>query len=242
MPWLFDDEAVEALRFFTKLKCRLMPYLFAMACQARDTGVPVLRAMLLEFPTDPACDVLDRQYMLGDSLLVAPVFSEEGVVEYYLPPGRWTRLLTGEIVTGPGWRRETHDALSLPLLVRPGALVALGAQDSRPDYDYREGVTFHLYELEAGGEARSSVPDLAGETRLTLVAKRAGQEVTLRAEGAATNWQALLVNCRSVVSVTGGSASVEEQGTRIVPAVGAKRVTVALGGSNSPGRGTKVPV
>ena len=55
----------------------------------------MMRAMLLEFPDDPACDYLDRQYMLGDALLVAPIFTPDGMVDYYLPAGRWTNFLTG---------------------------------------------------------------------------------------------------------------------------------------------------
>jgi alpha-D-xyloside xylohydrolase len=60
VPWLFAEEAVAVLRFFTKLKCRLMPYLYGAACEAHETGVPVMRAMLLEFPDDPTCAHLDR--------------------------------------------------------------------------------------------------------------------------------------------------------------------------------------
>ena len=112
VPWLFDEEAVNVLRKFTKLKSCLMPYLFARALEAREKGTPLMRAMLLEFPDDPTCDYLDRQYMLGESLLVAPVFSEDNTVSYYLPTGRWTNFFTGEIITGPGWQRETHDFMS----------------------------------------------------------------------------------------------------------------------------------
>ena len=79
VPWNYDDEACDVLRFFTKLKCRLMPYLFGAAVQAHREGIPVMRAMALEFPRRPACDTLDRQYMLGGSILVAPVFSEDGL-------------------------------------------------------------------------------------------------------------------------------------------------------------------
>ena len=61
VPWLYDEEAVDVLRFFTKLKCRLMPYLFGAACEAHHQGIPVMRAMLVEFPHDPGCDYLDRQ-------------------------------------------------------------------------------------------------------------------------------------------------------------------------------------
>lgn len=120
VPWVYDDEAVEVLRFFTKLKHRLMPYLWSKAVEAHETGVPMMRSMHLEFPDDPACDTLDRQYMLGDALLVAPIFSSDGSVDYYVPEGKWSHLLTGEEVVGPRWVRETHDFLSLPLLVRPG--------------------------------------------------------------------------------------------------------------------------
>jgi alpha-D-xyloside xylohydrolase len=101
-----------------------MPYLNEAAVEANATGIPMMRPMVLEFPDDPACTYLDRQYMLGPDLLVAPVFDADGDVAYYVPAGRWTRLLDGEAVEGPGWRRERHGMTSLPLLVRPGAAIA----------------------------------------------------------------------------------------------------------------------
>ena len=96
--WLYDEEAVDVLRHFTRLKNRLMPYLYGAAVTAHVRGVPVMRAMPLAFPEDRGCDTLDRQYMLGDSLLVAPVLSSDGVVDYYLPAGRWTNLLNGNVI------------------------------------------------------------------------------------------------------------------------------------------------
>jgi alpha-D-xyloside xylohydrolase len=117
MPWLFDDEAVDVLRFFNQLKTRIMPYLMDVAGEAHAHGWPMLRAMVLEFPDDLTCRYLDTQYMLGSALLVAPVFREDGEVSYYLPPGEWRHLLTGQTVSGPGWRTERYDYLSLPLWV-----------------------------------------------------------------------------------------------------------------------------
>ncbi len=136
VPWAYDDEAVDVLRFFTKLKHRLMPYLWEKALEAAETGAPMMRSMHVEFPSDPACDTLDRQYMLGDKLLVAPVFSFDGSVTYYVPEGTWTHLISRETVTGPKWVTETHSALSMPILVRPGSELRLGTRDDRPDYDY----------------------------------------------------------------------------------------------------------
>ncbi len=117
MPWLFDDEAIEVLRFFNHLKARLMPYLLDMGREASEYGWPMMRAMILEFPDDPTCRYLDTQYLLGSALLVAPVFHAEGKVTYYLPAGEWRNLLTGEIANGGTWRTETHDYFSLPLWV-----------------------------------------------------------------------------------------------------------------------------
>lgn len=120
VPWLYGEEAVAVTRRFCELKERLVPYLTRLGREAASTGIPLLRPMLLEFPEDPVCRTLDRQYMLGDALLVAPVMSADGEVEYYLPAGSWTHLLSGETRQGPGWFRETCAYDTLPLYVREG--------------------------------------------------------------------------------------------------------------------------
>ncbi len=118
MPWLFDEEAIDVLRFFNELKSHLMPYILDAARESSAHGWPVLRAMTLEFPDDYNCRYLDMQYMLGSALLVAPVFSPTGDVAYYLPEGEWLNLLTGETAQGNCWRKEKHGYLSIPLWVR----------------------------------------------------------------------------------------------------------------------------
>ncbi|MEU7280624.1 alpha-xylosidase [Streptomyces sp. NPDC045431] len=186
VPWEFGDEAVDVARRFTELKHRLMPYLYGAAVEAHRTGVPLMRPMLLEFPDDPGCRTLDRQYMLGPDLLVAPVFTTEGDVEFYLPEGVWTHLLTGETVTGPGWRRERHGFDSLPLYVRPGAVLPLGADDQRPDGDWTAGLTL-LVAPGAGATAGGrtvAVPDHAGAPAATYgVVRTADGAVRVRARG-----------------------------------------------------------
>jgi alpha-D-xyloside xylohydrolase len=143
VPWLFDDgteapgqSAVDVTRRFTKLKLALMPYLYRVGIEAHETGTPFMRPMQLEFAGDPTVDYLDRQYLLGHDLLVAPVFSAAGDVQYYLPAGVWTNHLTGEQATGPQWRTEQHGFDSLPIWVREGAVLVTGSRDDRPDYDY----------------------------------------------------------------------------------------------------------
>ena len=124
--------------------------------------------MMLEFPDDPACDMLDRQYMLGDSLLVAPIFRKDGEVQYYLPDGTWTSLLDGGKVEGDHWQTEIHDFMSLPLMVRPGTVLPLGAHDDRPDYDYLDGVELHVYQLADGESETVEIPDTKGNVAATF--------------------------------------------------------------------------
>ncbi|MFF1714686.1 alpha-xylosidase [Streptomyces sp. NPDC058268] len=176
VPWEFGDEAVDVTRQFTRLKHRLMPYLYGAAAEAHHTGVPLMRPMLLEFPDDPTARVLDRQYMLGPDLLVAPVFSADGFVEYYLPQGTWTHLLTGEHVQGPAWRRERHGFDSLPLYVRPGAVLPLGSDTQRPDGDWLDGLT--LLVTPDAHQVTVTVPDHAGRPA-------AAYQVTREATGTA---------------------------------------------------------
>ena len=174
VPWVFDEEAVEVTRVFTRLKMRLMPYLYRLGIEAASTGVPIMRPMPLEFPHDPAVAYLDRQYMLGPDLLVAPVFSASGDVEFYLPEGTWTSLLTGESVEGGRWVRERHGFTSLPLYARPGAVLPWGAREDRPDYDYLDGLTLRIFPGGAGtAEIAVTTPD--GRTQV-LTADRS--EVT----------------------------------------------------------------
>lgn len=179
VPWAFDEEAVDVLRVFTRLKMRLMPYLAAMSQEVHDAGTPIMRPMVLEFPDDPATTHLELQYMLGDRLLVAPVLSASGEVTFYVPPGRWTSLLDGSTLTGPAWVRQTHGFDSLPLLVRPDTVLPVGAVDDRPEYDYADGVTLELFELADGHASEVAVPRPHGESARFRIT-RDGAEVTVR--------------------------------------------------------------
>ncbi|KAF8469110.1 glycoside hydrolase family 31 protein [Kalaharituber pfeilii] len=147
VPWTVDEESSDVLRTFTNLKCRLMPYLYTQAMLSTESGLPVsLRAMFIEFPDDPTSYFLDRQFMIGDSLLAAPVFTESGEVTFYLPKGRWTNFFTGDKVDGPGWRTETHGFLTLPLYVREGSVLILGrVGEKRTVYDWTRDVEVRVY-------------------------------------------------------------------------------------------------
>jgi alpha-D-xyloside xylohydrolase len=229
IPWAYDDEACDVLRLFTKLKCRLMPYLWSAALQAHREGVPMMRAMVLEFPGDPGCDTLDRQYMLGDSLLVAPVFTEDGTVDYYLPAGRWTNLLTGLVHEGPVWRRERHGFLSLPLMVRPNTVLPLGAMDNRPDYDYAAGVTFRVYELADGAELTCEVSTLQSSECVRLSVHRVGNRVTAHVAGEpSAQWQLQLAGTHGTSAENGARTVSDPLGIMVGPAEGSNQIELVL--------------
>jgi len=201
VPWNYDEEAVGVLSKFTKLKCSLMPYLFRMAIQAREKGTPMIRAMMLEFPNDPGCDYLDLQYMLGDSLLVAPVFSHDGSVKYYVPEGRWTNLLSGKVVEGPRWVQETHAFMSLPLLVRPNSVIPISSRNDRPDYDYSDGITLQVYQLEAGNSVQVEIPSLDGKIETIFEIEHRRSNIHFQRQGSSNKWNVALPGITSIAGV-----------------------------------------
>ena len=194
-----------------------MPYLYTGALEASAKGVPLMRAMLLEFPHDPTCETLDRQYMLGPSLLVAPVMSQNGKVSYYLPAGRWTNFFSGEVIEGGGWQQETHGFMSLPLMARPNSVIPLGECEDRPDYDYGDGVTLQVYQLEDGKTASAVIPSLTGAVAATFTLTRQGRTITVERQGKIKRWQVLLVGIHVVDTVDGGKVENDSRGALVSP-------------------------
>ncbi len=216
VPWLYDEESVDVLRFFTKFKNRLMPYIYSKAVETSQNGIPMIRPTFVEFD-DPTCLYLDRQYMFGDALLVAPIFSEDGIVTYYLPKGKWMNFITKEVVEGESWRTEKHGYMSLPLMLRENTVIAMGNTDSRPDYDYSDNVTFHIFGIKDGANVSSKVYDLHGNVEVEIRVKRDGEFVDVNVENLQNKdkkWNLMVYD--KVKSVDGGDKS-EEIGTRIIP-------------------------
>lgn len=193
VPWLFDEEdekngvvnapgqtAVDVARTFTKLKLSLMPYLYQVGLQPHLHGTPVMRSMFVEFPDDPTCRTLDCQYMFGPDLLVAPVFTYSGDVEYYLPAGTWTNWFTGEkVVSEHGvWRNERHGFDTIPLWVRDGSVLVTKPGAETPEYEYGKGALVSVF-LNDGADAKAVVTEMDGSTVVFSARKTdAGVEVS----------------------------------------------------------------
>ena len=160
-----------------------------------------MRPMPLEFPDDPAVAYLDRQYMLGSDLLVAPVFSasERGRV---LPTagGTWYQLLTGDAVAATGWRTESHGFQSLPLYIREGSAIAMGTRSDRPDYDYLEHLNLLVAPAPAGLRRTVTVFNPDGRSAEFSVA---WEEGSISLSGPTNAWSA---------SLPGGASAESEDG------------------------------
>lgn len=177
VPWLFDEESVDVLRFFTKLKGKLMPYIWSQAIKTSTVGVPMMRAMVIDFENDPACLSLDRQYMFGDNILVAPIFNEEGAAEFYVPAGTWTDIISEKQYEGSKFYNEKFDYFSLPCLAKPNSIIAYGNFEKDFEYDYLNGTEFVIYEPEDGKTIECNIYDTDAKKVFTLTALRNGDKV-----------------------------------------------------------------
>lgn len=205
VPWIIDDEAVDVTRFFTKFKISLMPYLYRQSLAVAQTGIPSMRSMYVEFPSDPATTYIDSQYMLGDDLLVAPVMNEDGVAKFYVPQGKWTSVLDDSVYEGGRWYSEEHGYLSVPALARPGSVIARSEGHENVEYDWAQGVTLHAYELPTDQETTVEVPRASG-TLVTFTFTPSGAEFTVTSDDADIEFSVRFAN-RTVTAIAGTSDS-----------------------------------
>lgn len=180
VPWNFDEEACRVSKHFTDLKGKLMPYLFSNAVFTHETGVPMMRSMVIDFGYDKTTHTLDTQYMLGDSLLVAPVFNEEGTADFYLPTGgKWTDIQTGEALDGGSWYTKKYDYFGLPLYAKPGSIIPFGKFERNVEYDYLDGTVFRIYGLQEGKTAARKIYDKDANLIFEITAQRTAEGIKL---------------------------------------------------------------
>ncbi len=178
-PWSFGADALAAVRRAIELRYALFPYLYSAALEASRSGLPVIRAMPLAFPDDRSTYEQDLQYMLGPSLLIAPIYDASGERAVYLPAGTWIDYWTGEALAGPRYVEVIAPLDRIPIYVRGGAVVPMMAPARRIP-ETLETVIVTVY---PGGESRYTLLDDDGETRFTH---------RTSAEGSALEWQGTL--------------------------------------------------
>ena len=235
-PWHFGEDAVRIVRDFIRLRYRLVPYLWALAHEAAERAVPVLRPLVLEFPDDPVAPFISSQYLLGPNLLVCPVLGPEGRVRVYLPPGRWHDWWDRSVYEGGRFLDLTVPLERLPLFVRDDSVLPLAPEGNAAPvvWPLASGAghgesavagagpvpghpitgrplaaswPWSPLELQIRGEAAGEFVVWSAERRVPVRADRRNQRLRLRIENAVQSWRVRFVGVQAVdVALTGAAA------------------------------------
>jgi hypothetical protein len=162
LPWEYSDAVSGATADFLRLRESLVPYLYTAARQSYDTGLPMARALYLEWPELDAAYQHDTQYMLGDDLLVAPVTTPglSTTAAVWFPPGTWTDFFTGATFRGPATRTVGASPDHMPVYVRAGGIVAQRPGDTNVAGQAKDRLTLTVYPHASGS---TSVYEDAGD-------------------------------------------------------------------------------
>jgi len=147
-PWLISESFTEAFRECAEMKYRLMPYVYAQAKDCSERGLPMVRALLVEFPDDPGAWLVEDEYMFGSQMLVAPMMESGNSRTVYLPKGKWIDYQNGKVYDG-GY--QTIEAGKIPaiILVRDGSLIAHAPLAQRTDQIDWSAVEMKAYKADA---------------------------------------------------------------------------------------------
>jgi alpha-D-xyloside xylohydrolase len=181
LPWDFPIEAERAVVEAVRLRYRLMPYLYSAAVHSAETGTPLMRALLVDSPEDPAAWLADLEYRLGPDLLVAPMTDPDGTRTVYFPEGDWVDWWTGEVRPGRRHAPVTQPLTRVPLFVRRGAVIPVAAvRDTVGDEPFAD-ITLLCFDVT--DTAHTVIRDVNGDTAVTAV--RAGDRLDITVDGPA---------------------------------------------------------
>jgi len=179
-PWAFGDRAVENYRKYAKLRYRLLPYIYSHAYHATQTGLPMMRAMVLEFQDDPGTHNVQDQYMFGDAFLVAPIYTAVNRRTVYLPEGTWYDHETGNEFAGPKYLHIEPPLEVLPLYVRANSMIPMGPEIGYIGEKPLDPITLDIW---LSSEAECTVYDdderAHTEEMVECQARKKGSDITL---------------------------------------------------------------
>ena len=121
-PWLISQSFTDAFRESAEMKYRLMPYVYAQAKDCSDHGLPMVRALFVEFPDDPGAWLVEDEYLFGSQILVAPLLESGNSRTCYLPKGKWIDYQSGKVYDG-GYQDIQAGKIPAIILVRDGSLI-----------------------------------------------------------------------------------------------------------------------
>ncbi|MFO7933860.1 MAG: glycoside hydrolase family 31 protein [Bacteroidales bacterium] len=151
--WEYGEEFLDYFRSAIEMRYRLMPYIYAQSKDCSEKGLPMVRALFLDYPDDPGSWLIDDQYMFGSDMLVAPLFTSSRGRDVYLPPGSWIDYQTGRSYSS-GWHYIEKGALDIIVLVRDGSVIPhikLAQSTGEMDWSELDLVLYTTANQPAGG-------------------------------------------------------------------------------------------
>ena len=147
-PWLISESFTKAFRQAAEMKYKLMPYVYAQAKDCSERGLPMVRALLVEFPEDPGAWLVEDEYMFGSQILVAPLLESGDSRTCYLPKGKWIDYQTGKVYEG-GYQTIKVGEIPAVILVRDGSLIPHVPLAQRTDQIQWDKVEWKAYKADA---------------------------------------------------------------------------------------------
>jgi len=129
-PFIYDNQTVEIFKNFTRLRYKILPYFYKLNFESYMYAKPIVRSLYYEFPDDKNCYKFKYQYLLGDSILVAPVVSKSSKIKIYFPEGEWLNIWTGEIIKGKCFKKFKVPLNIIPVFVRKGSIIPINTENT----------------------------------------------------------------------------------------------------------------
>lgn len=205
---LEDTALINSLKSFCAIRNVLAPYVYSCLCENTNYGTPVIRALPLEFAGDPAGASFDTEYLLGNSLLIAPVITANETMRVYLPAGIWTDFMTHEKIQGPRYISRKSNPSAMPVYARPNSIIPTRTPDSTAGIGSLDNLTFTCFGLSAGNTAACEVFADGGQGSGIITAEYEGNKIIVRTKNLGGTKHLVL---SGILNVVGLSESVPEK-------------------------------
>ncbi len=209
------SEAYNALKSLSGIRGGLLPYIYSAIAEGSSYGLPVMRLLESEFPRDVFARGIENEYMLGDSLLVAPVLNAEGEVRAYIPGGSWTDMFTYERIQGPRYINRKVDTDTIPVFVRPNSVIATRTSDATHDHSMLDGLTFTCFSLADGHTAGCEVFEHGMASSGILKVTSEGSKITVEAHNLGKRKRIVFAGVTNIVSSSESIPEKTDYGTMI---------------------------